>query len=114
MVPKIKKVEFGNITVDDEVFDKDDFILFRDGFERIEKSHSSDLGEFHSILLREPDLIIFGTGFSNCFKLSEAIKKEADKSRIELMELPTPDAIKKFQELVKIGRRVAARIHTTC
>ena len=114
MMPRIRNVEFGNIKIDDETFGKEDFILFNDGFERVEKSHQPSLEEFQSILLREPELVIFGTGFSGCVKINNMIKKEAENNKIEIVILPTPDALKKFQELSKAGKRVAARIHTTC
>jgi hypothetical protein len=114
MIPKIKKVEFGNIQINDNIFDKEDFILFWDSFKAAEKNHSPTLDEFHDILLREPEIVIFGTGFSGCAKISDAIKKEAEKHKIVLIIDKTPEALKRFQEFAKSGRKIAARIHTTC
>ena len=112
-MPKIKKVEFGNIRIDDKVFGKEDFFLFWDSVEPIEKTHKPRIEEFEKMLLKEPDTVIFGTGFSSLVKIDADIIKAA-KNNVELFVLPTPEALKKFQELVKKGKKVAARIHTTC
>jgi len=112
-MPKIKKVEFGNIQIDDKVFGKEDFFLFWDSVEPIEKTHKPRIEEFEKMLLKEPDTVIFGTGFSSLVKIDDEIIKAA-KNNVELFVLPTPEALKKFQELVKKGKKVAARIHTTC
>jgi hypothetical protein len=114
MVPKIKKVEFGNIHIDNEVFSKEDFFLFWDSVEPTEKTHKPGIEELESMLLKEPDTIIFGIGFRSLVKINEAIIKTAKTNKVELIILPTPEALKKFQELIKKGKKVAARIHTTC
>ncbi len=113
-IPKIKKVEFGNIQVNEKTFADDDFILFWNDCIAAEKSHNPSIDEFQDIMLREPELIIFGTGFSSCVKISDAIKQEAEKHKIGLIALRTPEALKSFQELARSGKKVAARIHTTC
>lgn len=114
MMPRIRKVEFGNIQIDDMIFEKEDFFLFWDSVEPAEKTHKPAIEEFEKMLLKEPDTIIFGTGFSSLVRIDDEIIKSAKKNNIELIILNTPEALKKFQELVKNGKRVAARIHTTC
>jgi hypothetical protein len=114
MMPRIRKVEFGNIQIDDMIFGKEDFFLFWDSVEPAEKTHKPAIEEFEKMLLREPDTVIFGTGFGSMVKIDNEIIKSAKNNKVELFILPTPDALKKFQELVKNGKRVAARIHTTC
>ena len=113
MVPKIKKVEFGNIHIDDKIIGKDDFFLFWDGIEITEKTHEPSLRDLEEMILREPDVIIFGTGFNSLVKINNEIIENA-KDRVELHIVPTPDALKLFKELTKKGKKVAARIHTTC
>jgi len=114
MIPKIRKVKFGDIRINDEVFGKEDFFLYWDFVEPTEKTHKSTIEEFEKMLLKEPDTVIFGTGFSSLVKISDDIIRLAKKENVELFILPTPEALKKFQELTRNGKRVAARIHTTC
>lgn len=111
---KIRRVEFGNIQINDEVFDRDDFFLFKDLVEPTEKSHRVTKKDFEHMMLREPEIIIISLGFNNLVKIDEDVYKLAKKAGVELIELPTPDALKKFQELTKRGKNVAARIHITC
>ena len=114
MVPRIKKVAFGDIEINDEVFNKEDFFLFWDGIEVAEKTHEPSLRDFEEMMLREPDVVIIGTGFNSLVKVSKEIREKAKKDNIEMHTLPTPDALKLFKELTKKGKKVAARIHTTC
>ena len=114
MIPRIQKIGFGDIRINNEVFGKEDFLLFWDSVEPLEKSHRPSVEEFEKILLKEPDTVIYGTGFRSLGKISDEIISAAKKENVELLILPTPEALKKFQELVRNGRRAAARIHTTC
>ncbi|MEM7819542.1 MAG: MTH938/NDUFAF3 family protein [Candidatus Aenigmatarchaeota archaeon] len=114
MRPKIKKVEFGNIQVNDEVYSDHDLFLFYDGVEPTEKSHRVSKKDFEHMMLKEPEIIIISLGFNNAVKIDNDVFVLAKKSNIELYALPTPDAIKKFEELVKKGKKVVARIHITC
>ena len=114
MIPKIQKVAFGDIIINGERFGEKDFFLFWDSVEATDKSHSPGVDELENMLLKEPDIVIFGTGFNNNVEISDEIKREAEKNKIELMILSTPDALKKFSEITRKGKRVAARIHVTC
>jgi len=111
---KIKRIEFGNIHIDDEVFNRDDFFLFKNLIEPAEKSHIISTKDFKHMMLREPEIVIFGLGFNNAAKVEKSVHELAKKLNVEIYELSTPDALKKFQELTKLGKNVAARIHITC
>jgi hypothetical protein len=114
MMPRIKRVEFGNIGIDDNVYGKEDFFLFMNGAEATEKTHSPTVNDMEKMLLKEPEIVIFGLGFNSVSTIGEDIKSLAEKNKVKLLLLPTPEALKKFQELVRNGKKVAARIHTTC
>lgn len=114
MIPKIKKIAFGDIQIDDKNFGGSDFFIFWDGIENTDKTHNPTIRDLEEMMLKEPDVIIFGTGFSELVKISDEIKNKAEKNKIDLHVLPTPDALELFKELTKKGKKVAARIHTTC
>jgi hypothetical protein len=113
MMHKLKRIAFGDIHINNHVFNRDDFFLFNNLVEPTEKSHSVTKQDFSHMMLREPEIIIIGTGFNNAVKINEEVYELAKKSDIRILELPTPEALKRFQELSK-KRNVAARIHITC
>lgn len=113
MRPKIQHVEFGKIVVDGVTFSDKDFLIGHD-VEAVEKSHSISVKDFEHMLLREPHIVIISTGFGNMVKIDSEVHEYAKKTKVELYALPTPDAIKKYEELTKLGKNVIARIHVTC
>ena len=114
MRPKIQHVEFGNIVIDGVAFSDKDFFITNNNVEAVEKSHNIGIKDFEQLLLREPHIVIISTGFGNMVKIDAKIHEYAKKSKVELYTLPTPDAIKKYEELSKLGKNVIARIHVTC
>ncbi|MCX6815335.1 MAG: Mth938-like domain-containing protein [Candidatus Aenigmarchaeota archaeon] len=114
MIPKIKKVELRNVHVNEDVYKDNDLFLHNNGFEPIDASHISTLEDFNKMLLHEPEVAIFGTGFVKKAAISMDIVNAAKKNKIELHILPTADAVKKFQLLARSGKRVVAKLHITC
>ena len=55
------------------------------------------------------DVLIIGTGYDNLVQAEEEISAMPN---IEI--LPTPQAVRRFNELKGEGKRVAAIIHSTC
>jgi hypothetical protein len=58
-----------------------------------------------------PDVVIIGTGYEERVQVEESILTW-DGPTVEV--LPTPQAIRRFNELRAAGKRVAAIIHSTC
>lgn len=110
MLPRIKKAEFGKVHINEEIV-TDDFLLHAGGLERIEKLNVITGKDLDRILLHDPDAAIFGVGFKGKMKISQEVLDAAKKSKVDLHVLPTPDALKKFQELARKGRKVVAHIH---
>ena len=114
MLPKIQKVEFGKIVIDGEEHTENDIVLFWDRVERKDKSHHMTLDHFQDIVLREPDIVIFGTGFSDAVKIDTRIMNEAEKHGVEVILRKTPKALEDFKKFSRQGKKVVAVIHTTC
>lgn len=110
MLPRIKKVELGKIHINDEVI-TNDFFLHPGGFEHLEKTRKLGAKEFERMLLHEPEIAVFGTGFKGKLKLSPEVFDAAKSSNVVVHMLPTPAALKKFQELARGGNKVVAHIH---
>ncbi|MAH43333.1 hypothetical protein CL614_06500 [archaeon] len=114
MLPKIQKVEFGKITIDGEEHKENDIVLFWDGVEKKDKSHHIELEHFQDLLLKDPDTVIFGTGFNDAVKIDSRILHEAQKEGTEVVIKKTPKALDMFKELSHQGKKVIAIIHITC
>ncbi len=73
------------------------------------KAHFIGLSEIEGLLKEEPDVLIIGTGYDNMVQVEEEI---AVMPAVEI--LPTPQAVRRYNELRGEGKRVAAIIHSTC
>ena len=114
MLPKIQKVEFGNIVINGEAHTENDIVLFWDKVEKKEKSHHMTLEHFQDIMLKEPDVVIFGTGFNDMVKIDTRILHEAEKQGVDVIFKKTPKALEEFTKISRQSKKVAAVIHITC
>ena len=114
MTSRIQHLEFGKIVVDNKEYTDTDLVVFWNSVEKCEKTHKPILDEIKKICLKNPEIIIISTGFSDCVKVSEEIENYLKNKKIELIKMKTPDATKRFKELISQGKQAAVRIHTTC
>lgn len=117
---KIDEMGFGWIKVDGKKH-RHDTVILPSGIVKRRKggflmfgSHSFKLKEFEGLLTEKVDIIIVGTGTDGVATLSEDAKNFLEKAGIEWIALPSQNAVKKFNELIQCGRKVAAIIHVTC
>ncbi len=110
MLPRIKKIEFGKIHINNDVV-TDDFFLHPDGLEKLDRTRKIGKQEFERMMLYDPSVAIFGAGFKKKMLVSDDILDAAKKSKVDVHILSTPDALKKFQELARQGKKVVAHIH---
>ncbi len=113
MLPKVKKVELGKILVDDKMYGEMDLLLHLKGHEEIDKTHNIGLMDYEIMMLRDPEVLIFGLGFNSEAKLNRDVLAAARRDKVEVMAMTSQDAIKKFFDLARKGMNVVARIHTT-
>ena len=73
------------------------------------KAHFVGFAEIEPLLRERPDVLIIGTGYDNMVQVEEEI---AVMPAVEI--LPTPQAVRRYNELRGEGKRVAAIIHSTC
>lgn len=88
-----------------------DLVIHANGFPAIRgsKEHFVAFAEIEGLLKERPDVLIIGTGYDNMVQVEEEISAMPN---IEI--LPTPQAVRRFNELRGEGKRVAAIIHSTC
>jgi len=113
------EVIFGKITINNQEFH--DAIILPSGkllereYKKIEEkygtSHVIDEEEIEILLKEKPEAIVIGTGFEGIAKLTDAAREKILKNKMELIELKTPEAVKKF---LSLKNKKAALFHSTC
>jgi len=73
------------------------------------KEHFVGFSEIEGLLKEGPDVLIIGTGYNNLVQVEEGIA-----AMPAIVILPTPQAVRRYNELRDKGKRVAAIIHSTC
>jgi len=95
-----------------------DVVVQANGLPNIRDSnaHWVSAGEFDRLIGPRaniwPDVVIIGTGYQGQVQVEESILNQKTGPAVEV--LPTPQVVRRFNELRVAGRRVAAIIHSTC
>jgi hypothetical protein len=112
---KIDSTSFGIIIVDGREYKHDIIIDYKGKIKEAKTKirHLFSKDEFEELAKENPEIIIVGNGQYSAMKIDEEVKKIAKERKIELIILPTPKAIEKFNELVE-SKKVCAYLHVTC
>jgi len=78
------------------------------------KKHTISYEDMNKILESEPDLIVIGSGNSGYLEMPAEVRDSILGRRIELFIDVNINAVKKYNEAVSKGRKVAALFHATC
>ena len=111
-MPKITNISFGSIDINGRKYDTD-IVVFWDGevLER-ERSHNFSQRELMDILLKEPEVVIIGTGIVGHVKIDKEALDYAKLNNVTLIVKTTKEAAKEFNELVR-KKKVAALFHVS-
>ncbi len=117
---KVNNFEFGSIVVDGKQYAYDVLVL-PDGTVREREaskakfgSHDIKKGEVEQLAKARAEAIIVGTGTDAMAAVSRDAQAYAKEAKLNLVVLPSSEAIEKLNELADKGKRVAALIHITC
>jgi hypothetical protein len=116
-VVKFDDLKFGYVVIDGKKY-RHDVIVFPNG-EVIKRK--GGLGMFGRHLFKREEIeklsdantIIIGNGTSSKARIADGAREFAKEKGIEIIQLPSMEAIKKFNELSN-KRKVGAIIHVTC
>ncbi len=86
----------------------------RKGGFRILGSHNLKMKETEELSRAGAEEIVIGTGINPRAGLSNDVKSYAEQAQLELHTLPSYEAVRKFNHLIDLGKKVAAIIHITC
>jgi len=116
MMNLIDNYSFGRIVVNGKVYDSDIIIFpeyIKRNWWRIE-GHKLHVDDIRDVLKYKPDILIVGTGAYGMLKILEDTAKKIREEGIKLIALPTEEACKEYNKLVKKGYKVVAALHLTC
>lgn len=111
----IESYSFGKIVINGKAYTQDIIIYL----ERIEEGwwrkagHSVSVDDIGNILKEKPDVLVIGKGSPGMMNVSAPAKKALASSSIILIEEPTEEAIKSYNEVSKTSRACGA-FHLTC
>lgn len=113
---KINSTEFGSITINNKKYSDDVMISYKESVKNVETEirHLVSRKEFYLMLAEGPEIIVIGTGVEGGMQISSDVRELAKQRGIQILDLKSSEAIKKFNQLYESGKRVVAFIHTSC
>jgi hypothetical protein len=115
---RFDKFSFGSIMIDGVTYDYDVVIDRGEVAKRKKKASKQFRGEYgHTPLSIEEKIpwqcqrLVIGTGANGALPVMNEVKQEAERRKIELLILPTPQAI---EALKKNAAETNAILHITC
>ena len=115
---QFQSYSFGSISIDGIIYEKDIVIDRGEIRKREKKSLKKSGGDFgHTPLSIEEDIpwkcqtLVIGTGMNGALPVMDGVKKEAKSRNVELIILPTTEAIEKLK---RNPEKTNAILHLTC
>jgi hypothetical protein len=112
---KIESYEFGRIVIDGQTYTAD-LILLPDriltGWWR-QEGHVLHPGDLDDVLEAALDVLVVGQGAYGRMRVTDETANAVCSAGIELVALPTREAVERYNALVA-GQRAAAALHLTC
>lgn len=109
----IKEYRFGRIIIEHKTYHEDvillDKIVIPNWWRK--KGHSLTKEDLNQVLDYKPELLIIGTGNSGLMNIPPDLTKDLNFS---VISLPTPEAVKKYNQEIKKNKKIAGAFHLTC
>jgi hypothetical protein len=117
---KIDSFSFGSIVINGKKY-RHDVIIHPDGVVERRKGglwmfgpHSFTKKEVEGLKQTGAEIIIAGTGTNDRAALSSEAKSYANEAQLNLITLPSHEAVNRVNQLIGEGKHVAAILHITC
>ena len=110
---RIDHYEFGQIVVDGRQETKD-LIILPDRVVRNwwrQDGHGLVLDDLAEVLEELPAHLVVGTGAEGALPVMDQVKRAAERRKVELLTLPTPEAIRALRDESKDTNAI---LHVTC
>jgi hypothetical protein len=115
---RIDRFMFGSIRIDGEIY-AHDVVIDRGQVRKRRKKRSKPFRDAfgHTPLSVEEDIpwncrrLVVGTGAEGALPVMDQVKRAAERRKVELLTLPTPEAIRALQDESKDTNAI---LHVTC
>lgn len=106
--------DFGHIVVDGRAYDYD-IIIFEGTVLRWTRrqSHLLEIEDLREALRESPDIVLIGNGYNGLMKVPDQVIYAIGAQGIEVIVEKTTEVVRRFNELPK-SRRAIAALHITC
>jgi hypothetical protein len=111
-MPKIDKVEFGEIVVSGKSYYSDVTIRSNGSVEHMRKKHRLGVDEVLPAI-KDADCLVIGTGMKGSVSVAEEVSEILEDKKIRLFVDETPNAVDIFNGLLADRKRVAGIFHVT-
>ncbi len=113
--PQIESYRFGRILIDGRSHSKDVIILPNRviGNWWRQEGHALRPADLEAVFESAPEVLVVGQGSSGLMRVTQDARQSLRAAGIELIALPTGEAVKTYNRLCA-GRAVAAALHLTC
>jgi hypothetical protein len=113
---KIENYSFGSIKIDGREY-KSDLIIYPgridDKWWRRE-GHLLQMEDLATVLVLKPQVLVVGQGLPGLMMVDGRVEEHCRQNNIEMICLPTAEAVKKFNEAANKKPLVIAALHLTC
>jgi hypothetical protein len=117
---KINSFNFGFIVVDEKQY-AHDIIILPDGTIKDREagkgrlgSHTISKSEVETLIREEADVVLIGSGVQGMARLAHDAERYMTLPDLNITVLPSSQIVKKFNQHIDDGDKVAALIHVTC
>jgi len=112
----IEDYAFGRITIDGRRYGSD-VIIYPDRVEDTwwrREGHRLQVQDLSDVFAARPEVLVVGQGKPGLMSVPESTREAVAERGIELVVARTPEACRRYNELLLEGRRVVAALHLTC
>ena len=113
---KIHSYKFGEIKVEDKLFNKDIIISKNEIFPNWwrQDGHKLNWQDISNTINQiKPEILILGTGKHGILTVQKEVKENLKQLNIKLISLKTDDAVKEYNRLYK-DKNILGAFHLTC
>lgn len=113
---KIESYSFGLIKIDGKEF-RSDLIIYPDHVDDKwwrREGHLLQMEDLTEVFSSKPEILIVGQGLPGLMTVDKNVEEYCRELNIELINLPTPGAVSKYNELANKKPLVIAALHLTC
>ena len=112
----ITEFSFGRIVVEGQTYNTDIKIvqgkLMPDWWRQ--SGHSVEIDDVQEILKSDSEILVIGKGQPGYMRVSDSLRRYLARNDIQVIEEPTPEAIRIFNRLKAQGKRVSGGFHVGC